>query len=341
MEKALAWRLAERPHGIPRTENFELVGSAIPDRLPGTVLIANEYISVDPYMRGRMRDRRSYAAPYDVGAIMHGGAVGVVSSADQGVQDMNGTPIRVGDRVLHNAGWRSHAVLPAQEMRVLPVVDDVEPRYFLGAMGMPGLTAYVGLFSIAGMRAGDRVFVSGAAGAVGSLVGQMARLGGASRVVGSAGGPEKVSWLIDELGFDAAIDYRQGDLGAALTRAAPDGVDVYFDNVGGEHLEAALDASRIGARIAKCGSVASYNVEDVQPGPRNMAMVVANRLTIRGFLISDHHDLRPEFELRMSEWLGKGQIVVRETIVEGIENAAEAFISMLQGGNTGKMLVRV
>lgn len=336
-----AWRLVQRPQGMPRPDDFELVRSDIPQRPPATVLVANEFVSVDPYMRGRMRARRSYAQPYELGAVMHGGAVGVVAAADEGMKDTNGTTIRIGDHVLHGAGWRSHAVLPPDEIRVLPRAECVEPRHFLGAMGMPGLTAYVGLFTIAQMYAGDRVFVSGAAGAVGSLVGQMAKLCGASHVVGSAGGPEKIAWLTEELGFDAAIDYRDGDLAEALRRAAPEGIDVYFDNVGGEHLEAALEASRIGARFAKCGSIASYNLEEAPPGPRNLSMLVQNRLTIRGFLVSDHHDVRPEFERRMSEWLRNGQIVVRETIVDGIESAVDAFVSMLQGGNIGKMLVRV
>jgi NADPH-dependent curcumin reductase CurA len=205
---------------------------------------------------------------------------------------------------------------------------------------MPGLTAWAGLFRVAAFQPGEDVFVSGAAGAVGSLVGQFARLRGAGRVVGSAGSPEKVAWL-RELGFTAAFDYHDGPVAEQLSQAAPDGIDVYFDNVGGEHLEAAIGALRLHGRAAICGSISTYNAVEPPPGPRNLFLLVANRLTLRGFLVNDHADLRPEFLDVVSGWLASGELVVRETVREGLEDAVPAFLDLLRGGNTGKMIVRL
>jgi NADPH-dependent curcumin reductase CurA len=206
---------------------------------------------------------------------------------------------------------------------------------------MPGVTAWAGLFRIAGFRPGEAVFVSGAAGAVGSLVGQFALLDGASAVIGSAGTPEKVNWLTGELGFTAAFDYHEGPVAELLADAAPQGIDVFFDNVGGEHLEAAIGALRLHGRAAICGSISSYNAVSAAPGPRNLSRLVANRLTLRGFLVSDHTDLREEFVEKASLLLRSGQLVVRETVREGLENAVPAFLDLLRGGNTGKMVVRL
>jgi hypothetical protein len=289
-------------------------------------------MSVDPYMRGRMRAGKSYAAAWEVGETMQGGAVGrVVASRSPDVPE--------GALVLTDAGWRDVAVLDARSVRVLAELPDIPPSYHLGVLGMPGLTAWAGLFRVAGFQAGEDVFVSGAAGAVGSLVGQFARLRGAGSVVGSAGSPEKVQWLTDELGFTSAFDYHAGPVAQQLAAAAPEGIDVYFDNVGGDHLEAAIGALRLHGRAAICGSISAYNAVSPPPGPRNMSLLVAQRLTLRGFLVGDHTDLRPEFLETVSGWLGSGELVVRETVREGLDAAVPAFLDLLRGGNTGKMIV--
>jgi NADPH-dependent curcumin reductase CurA len=327
------WQLAARPHGEPTPDDFRLVELERPDPRDGQVVVRMLAMSVDPYMRGRMRAAKSYAAPWEVGETMKGGAVGrVVASRSDAVPE--------GALVLTDAGWRDVAVLDAAHVRVLPERDDVSPTYHLGVLGMPGLTAWAGLFRVAGFQPGEDVFVSGAAGAVGSLVGQFARLRGAGRVVGSAGSPEKVAWL-RELGFTAAFDYHDGPVAELLAAAAPDGIDVYFDNVGGEHLEAAVGALRLNGRAAICGSISTYNAVEPPPGPRNLSLLVANRLTLRGFLVNDHTDLRPEFLDTVSGWLASGELVVRETVREGLEDAVPAFLDLLRGGNTGKMIVRL
>jgi NADPH-dependent curcumin reductase CurA len=243
--------------------------------------------------------------------------------------------------VLHGLGWRDVAVLDADHVSVVEPLSGLPLSLHLGVLGMPGLTAYAGLFRVAAFRPGDAVFVSGAAGAVGSLVGQFARLRDASRVVGSAGTPEKVRWLRDELGFTAAFDYHDGAVADLLAAAAPEGVDVYFDNVGGEHLEAAIGALTVHGRAALCGSISGYNAVSAPPGPRNMGLMVGKRLSLRGFLVGDHGDLRPEFVDTVSGWVRDGSVVARETVVEGLDNAVRAFLDLLHGGNTGKMVVRL
>ncbi|MFD2090861.1 NADP-dependent oxidoreductase [Blastococcus deserti] len=328
------WQLAARPHGEPTPDDFRLVQREHPDPAEGQVVIRMLVMSVDPYMRGRMRAGRSYAAAWEVGETMKGGAVGrVVASRSPDVPE--------GALVLTDAGWRDVAVLDAAHVRVLPELPGIPPSYHLGVLGMPGLTAWAGLFRVAAFRAGEDVFVSGAAGAVGSLVGQFARLRGAGSVIGSAGSPEKVRWLTDELGFTAAFDYHAGPVAQQLTAAAPGGIDVYFDNVGGDHLEAAIGALRVHGRAAICGSISGYNTVTPPPGPRNMSLLVASRLTLRGFLVGDHTDLRPEFLETVSGWLGSGELVVRETVRVGLDDAVPAFLDLLRGGNTGKMIVRL
>jgi len=327
------WQLAARPHGEPTPDDFRLVETERPDPRDGQVVVRMLVMSVDPYMRGRMRAGKSYAAAWEVGETMQGGAVGRVV-------DSRSPDVAVGALVLANAGWRDVAVLDAAHVQVLPDMPDIPPSYYLGVLGMPGLTAWAGLFRVAAFQPGEDVFVSGAAGAVGSLVGQFARLRGAGRVVGSAGSPEKVAWL-RELGFDAAFDYHDGPVTELLAAAAPEGIDVFFDNVGGDHLEAAIGALRLHGRAAICGSISNYNAVSPPPGPRNMSLLVANRLTLRGFLVGDHADLRPEFLDTVPGWIAAGDLVVRETVREGLENAVSAFLDLLRGGNTGKMIVRL
>jgi NADPH-dependent curcumin reductase CurA len=327
------WQLAARPHGEPTPDDFRLMELERPDPQDGQVVVQMLVMSVDPYMRGRMRAGKSYAAAWEVGETMQGGAVGRVV-------DSRSPDVPSGALVLANAGWRDVAVVDAAHVQVLPELPGIPPSYHLGVLGMPGLTAWAGLFRVAGFQAGEDVFVSGAAGAVGSLVGQFARLRGAASVVGSAGSPEKVAWL-RELGFSAAFDYHDGPVAELLAAAAPSGIDVYFDNVGGEHLEAAIGALRLHGRAAICGSISAYNAVEPPPGPRNLSQLVVNRLRLQGFLVGDHDDLRPEFLETVAGWLGTGEIVVRETVRDGLEQAVPAFLDLLRGGNTGKMIVRL
>jgi hypothetical protein len=331
---AREWHLAARPDGEPTPEDFALVEVEHPDPAEGQVVVRMVAMSVDPYMRGRMNAGKSYAAAWEVGETMQGGAVGrVVESRSADVPE--------GALVLTDAAWRDVAVLDARAVRQLPATGDLPLTYSLGILGMPGLTAWAGLFRVAAFREGDAVFVSGAAGAVGSAVGQFARLRGASAVVGSAGSPDKVAWL-REIGFTAAFDYHDGRVRDLLGQAAPDGIDVYFDNVGGEHLDAALGALHVHGRAALCGAISAYNATEAVPGPRNFSsLMVAKRLAVTGFLVSDHGDLRREFAETVSGWIRSGDLVVRETVYEGIENAVPAFLDLLRGANTGKMVVRL
>ena len=323
--------LAARPVGWPTHDDFLTVAVELPDPAAGEVLVRNTFLSVDPYMRGRMDDRRSYVPPFRLDAPMEGGAVGqVLASGDDDVP--------VGATVLHDAGWREHAVLPARRVRVVDT-SRVPASAYLGALGMPGMTAYVGLTRIAPVKEGETVFVSGAAGAVGSAAGQMARLLGAGTVVGSAGSPDKVAWVTGDLGFDAAFDYHDGPVSQLLAEHAP--VDVYFDNVGGEHLEAAITAMADFGRVAACGAIATYNETDPSPGPRNMFLVVTTRLSIRGFIVMDHGDVASEFYRTAGAWLADGRLTYRETVVDGLDGAVEAFLDLHRGTNTGKMLVRL
>jgi NADPH-dependent curcumin reductase CurA len=326
--------LASRPRGWPTDDNFRLVEVEVPDPAPGQVLVRNLAMSVDPYMRGRMNDVKSYMPPFALDQVLDGGAVGeVIASAD--------SALRPGDVVLHNHGWRDFAVAEATRFRKVDPAAAPRISAYLGELGMIGLTAYVGLLDIAAMKPGDTVFVSGAAGAVGSLAGQIAKLRGAARVIGGAGSADKVKYLTDTLGFDAAFNYRDAPVSEQLRAAAPEGIDVYFDNVGGDHLEAAIGALRKFGRVAICGAIAQYNATEPTPGPANLALTIGKRLTLRGFLVTDHADRMADFVAEMGGWLREGRIQFDETTVDGLENAPAAFIGLLRGHNTGKMIVNL
>jgi hypothetical protein len=331
--RATEIRLAARPHGVPTLDDFSIVETDVPTPADGQLLVRNLVLSVDPYMRGRMNDAKSYAAPYVVGEVMTGGAVGeVVESTVDGFVP--------GDAVLHQLGWRTHAVVDAAEA-VKVDVQAVPASTFLGVLGMPGLTAYAGLFEVARFQEGDTVFVSGAAGAVGSVVGQLAKLNGAKRVIGSAGSAAKVRHLVDDLGFDAAFNYKDAPVAEQLRAAAPEGIDVYFDNVGGEHLEAAIDSINLHGRMAICGMISQYNATEATAAPRNLFQIIAKRFTMGGLLVADHFDLQPRFVADVAPLVGGGKLKYEETVVEGIRNAPQAFLDLLAGANTGKMIVRV
>ena len=323
--------LVSRPSGWPTPEDFDLVEVEVPEPAEGQVLVRNLFLSVDPYMRGRMNDVRSYAPPYQLHAPMDGAAVGevVASRSDQRV---------VGDVVAHQAGWREYATLDVAHTRKVDTYAAPAPAY-LGVLGLTGFTAWVGMVDVAALQPGETVFVSAAAGAVGSVAGQVAKARGAARVVGSAGSSAKVA-RVREYGFDAAFDYHDGPVRQRLAEAAPEGIDVYFDNVGGEQLEAAISALRPSGRVALCGAISAYNATEPQPGPRNLVLAVGKQLTLKGFLVNSYRHRREEFEAEMAGWLREGRIRYDETVFDGIENAVAAFLGMLRGENTGKTLVR-
>ncbi len=325
--------LASRPDGKPTLDNFRTVEVDLPDLDDGQVLVRNTIMSVDPYMRGRMNDVKSYVPPFQIGQPLDGGAVATVieSRVEQ---------LPVGTTVTHGLGWREHAILAGDAVRPL-TAGDVPDSAYLGVLGMPGLTAYAGLLLAAEMREGDAVFVSGAAGAVGSIVGQIARLKGASRVIGSAGTPEKIARL-EELGFDAAFNYHDGDVTEQLAKAAPEGIDVYFDNVGGDHLEAAIANLRTDGRVAMCGAISQYNSTEPATAPHNLALAIGKRLTLRGFVIAKYAEqARADFERDMGRWIADGSIHWDETARDGLDAAPQAFIDLLDGANTGKMIVNL
>lgn len=328
------FHLVRRPKGELAVQDLDLVEVALPDLDDDMVLIRNEVLSVDPYMRPRMNDVPSYIPPFALNAAMDGGAVGrvVQSSSDA---------LPVGTAVLHMGGWRDLAVVRARHCRPLPE-DDFPLSYYLGVLGMPGHTAYVGLIDIGGMKDGDAVFVSAAAGAVGSLVGQFARLLGASQVVGSAGSAQKVALLTESLGFDAALDYSHGHVYRQLRELMPDGIDLYFDNVGGETLEDALVNMKDFGRVVLCGSIATYEAQ-ARPdtGTRNLFEATKRRLRLQGFIVSDHGDRFSDFQSQVKEWLRDGGLNYRETGYEGLESMPQAMIGLLHGENLGKAIVRL
>jgi NADPH-dependent curcumin reductase CurA len=325
-------RLAARPVGLPREQDFEIAEVPVPDPGPEQVEVRNIYMSVDPYMRGRMNDVRSYTPPFAIGEPLNGGAIGQVVRS-------NHASLREGDFVQNQMGWRERFVADGAGFRKIER-GPVPLSAYLGALGGPGFTAYVGLLDLGQPKEGETVFVSGAAGAVGTVVGQIAKIKGC-RAIGSAGSDEKVSVLRDELGFDGAFNYKTADLGRALKELAPRGIDIYFDNVGGAQLEAALNRMNVHGRIPVCGMISLYNATELPAGPPNLIQLIPKRLTLRGFILSDHVDRLPAFLEDMTKWLEEGQVRMKETIVEGIDAAPRAFLGMLQGENVGKMLVRL
>lgn len=325
--------LAARPKGFPAPADFKLVETPMPEPGEGEVLTKTLYLSVDPYMRGRMNDRASYAANVQLGEVMVGGTVGeVVASNDPDYQ--------VGDIVQAQIGWQAYGV--SRGSRVRKVDPDLAPiSTALGVLGMPGLTAYFGLLEVGQPKKDDTVVVSGAAGAVGSLVGQIAKIKGC-RAIGVAGTSQKVAHVVGELGFDAAFNYKKvSDYGSELKHQCPDGIDVYFDNVGGEISDAVFPLMNVFGRISVCGQISQYNLARSELGPRIMWHFIAQRLTMRGFLVFDFEEKHTEALKQMAVWVNEGRIKYREDIWEGLENAPEAFIDMMQGGNVGKRVVKV
>jgi NADPH-dependent curcumin reductase CurA len=333
MEKdmARAWHLASRPNGMPTKENFSLSEVALAPLDQGMVHVRNRWLSVDPYMRGRMNDVKSYVPPFQVGEPMTGGAVGeVVESRDPSLQP--------GDLVMHMAGWRDEVVEPAAHFNKLPAIPGVGEQAFLGNLGLTGGTAYWGLLDAAQAREGDIVFVSAAAGAVGSAVVQIAKAKGMT-VIGSAGGAEKCEF-VRSLGADEVIDYKAGPLVKSLGEVAPKGIDIYFDNVGGDHLDAALAHARQNARFAICGMIEGYNA--AQPMCfRYIMRVIAMRIMLKGFIYTDYMPRMAEFFAEMGPWVASGTVKGRDTIVDGLEAMPDAFLGLFRGDNTGKMLIRL
>ena len=323
--------LARRPNGLPVLQDFNFVEQELADPDDSQVLIQNLYLSVDPYMRGRMNEGKGYAAGYPLNEAMFGGAIGrVVASRQNDFQE--------GDLVSSNMGWREGFLSDGRGLSKL-VATSLPISAYLGPLGGTGRTAYEGLLGAAQMQDGETVFVSGAAGAVGSIAGQIARLKGC-RTIGSAGSVEKVAFL-KEIGFDSAFDYHDGNLLAQLQEGAPDGLDVYFDNVGRDHLEAALAHMKRLGRIALCGAISQYNATAPVAGPRNLAVAIGLGLNLRGFIVGMFPELRESFQRDMVSWLESGQITWRETIREGIRNAPDAFIGLFSGENIGKMIVKL
>lgn len=326
--------LKGRPEGLPTHNHFEIVEVDLPAPAADQVLVKNLYMSVDPYMRGRMRAEGVYAEPYQLNQPMYGGAIGEVLES-------NADGIACGDIVLNSAAWQDYAVSNASTVNKLKPFDPQRLSLYLGALGMPGMTAYVGLFRFGKPKAGETVFVSAASGAVGANVCQIAKNLGC-HVVGSVGSDEKAQWLLDECGVDAVINYKTcGDLTEALTKAAPDGVDVYFENVGGEHLQATLNVMNHFGRVAACGMIASYNNAKPAPGPNNLMLIVGKKLCINGFIVFDHNDMRAQFLSDMEKWISEEQIKTRETIVHGLDSAVDAFLALFSGDNFGKMIIKL
>lgn len=327
-------QMVSRPAGMPGQEHFRMVEVELPAPEAGQVLVENRYMSVDPYMRGRMRAEGVYAAPYPLNAPLYGGAVGeVLESGDENLQP--------GDIVLSQGAWQDRLLTRASRVQRLEPFDPERISLYLGTLGMPGMTAYVGLNRFGEPKEGETVFVSAASGAVGANVCQIAKMKGC-RVVGSVGSDAKAEYLKAECGVDETINYRTcGDLTEALRAAAPDGVDVYFENVGGEHLQAALNAMNPFGRIAACGMISTYNDAEPVPGPNNLMLIVGKKVRINGFIVFDHNDMREDFLRDMSGWIESGRIRARETVVEGLENAVDAFLALFSGDNFGKMVVKL
>jgi len=329
--------LASRPQGEPSAENFKLVETPVAPLADGQVLVRHHFLSLDPYMRGRMNDTKSYAAPQPLDAVMIGGTAGEV------VESRN-PHFKAGDKVVGMGGWQDYAVVSADQRGVLQKVDTahVPLSAYLGAVGMPGVTGWYGLVKIIAPKAGETVVVSSAAGAVGSAVGQLAKARGA-RVVGIAGGPEKCRWVTEDFGFDACIDYRRfpdlKSMSGALKAACPNGIDGYFENVGGMLLDAVMLRANAFARIALCGMIAGYNGE---PIPMTLPqLILTNRMKLEGFIVSEHMDAWPEALKELGTLVATGKLKYRESVAQGLENAPEAFFGLLKGRNQGKQLVKL
>lgn len=329
--------LKSRPVGAPTLENFQLVYRSIPVPAEGQILLRTRYLSLDPYMRGRMSDAPSYAVPTAIGDVMGGGTVSNVETSFH-------PDYKAGDTVLGFCGWQDYAISDGQGLTKLHV-DKHHPSLALGVLGMPGFTAYMGLLDIGQPRSGETVVVAAASGAVGAVVGQIAKIRGC-RIVGIAGGPEKCRYVVDELGFDVCVDHHAADFGKQLVAACPKGVDVYFESVGGAVFDAVLPLFNTLARIPLCGSIATYNTTELPNGPDRLPLltrtILTKRLKMQGFIIFDDYAPRfSEFFGQMSSWLCEGLIKYREDIVDGLENAPAAFIGLLTGKNFGKLIVRV
>lgn len=330
--KAQEIQLHSRPIGTPTTANFSLVDTDLPKINDGEIVVKNLWMSVDPYMRGRMVERKSYIAPFEVGKVLDGGAIGEV------IESRN-PKFPVGSHVSSMLGWRSHFISDGHGLTLIPQTS-LPLQSYLGIMGMPGMTAWTGLFRIAELKPTDTVFISAASGAVGSVACQIAKMYGC-KVIGSVGSEEKVNSL-KALGVDAVINYKTAEnLSEALAKAAPQGIDVYFENVGGAHMEAALNNMNDYGRIAVCGMISQYNATEPQPGPGNLAMLIIKKLKMQGFIVFDHWEHYPEFARQMGQWISEGKIKWEETIYEGLAKAPEAFIGLFEGKNKGKMLVKL
>jgi hypothetical protein len=328
--------LAMRPVGEPKDENFRLEETEIPAPAQGEVLLRTIYLSLDPYQRGRMNAGPSYAPPVEVDQVMEGGTVCEV-------MESNADGLRPGDLVVGRTGWQEYAVASAKSVRKIdPARAPLSSA--LGVLGMPGMTAYTGLLNIGQPKAGETVVVSSAAGAVGSAAGQIAKLLGC-RVVGVAGGPTKCAFVVNDLGFDACVDYHDEGFADALQGACPKGIDVYFENVGGRVLEAIIPLMNPFGRVPVCGLIAQYNATRLPRGPDRvpllMGTILVKRLTVRGFIVFDFHDQQAAFERDMAEWVREGKVKYREDVVDGIENAVTGFKRLFTGDNFGKLLVRV
>jgi hypothetical protein len=324
-------RLASRPKGIPTPTDFALAQTKLEPLQDGQALVRNLFMSVDPYMRGRMNDGKSYIPPFELGKALDGGAVGEVIESRT-------SEFKPGDAVVSNFGWREYFIASPKDLH--SVSREFQPlSVYLGVLGMTGMTAWAGL-NLVDVNAGDVVFISGAAGAVGNVAGQLAKLRGC-RVIGSTGSEEKVQFLREECGFDIAFDYNVGPVIEQLNVEAPDGIDVYFDNVGGDTLEAALSALRLHGRIIACGGISGYNKEKPQPGPSNLFNMTTKRLTMKGMIVRDWLDRKEEFEKEVGGCLCTGKVKNKETVVEGIDQAVGAFIGLFAGKNIGKMVVQL
>ncbi len=325
--------LAARPVGFPKVSDFHMVYAPLPSPSAGEVLVRSIYLSLDPYMRGRMNDAASYARPVSIGEVMPGGAVAFVLESAH-------PEFRSGDAVEGMLGWQEYAVAQGNELRKIdPSSAPISTA--LGVLGMPGLTAFFGLLDICDPQPGETVVVSGAAGAVGMLVGQIAKIKGC-RVVGVAGSDAKTSWLLDELGFDAALNYKTAeDFDGKLEKLCPAGIDVYFDNVGGAITDSVMRLLNAGARISVCGQISQYNLEKPEQGPRWLGQLVVKQAKMEGFLVSAYAERFPEGLAQLATWLKQGKLKYREEVAHGIEAAPQAFIGMLQGKNQGKQLVQL